>query len=238
MPESADAFGAKVRAFAGEVAALLPLIHLQGATLEIEALASPDGSPRAVVELKGTDPNQTSVPLRVGNDWSAGLTLRFGCRPDSSGRYMAVTNSAMAVWSAKERNPLFRLEYQDDMRTKPACHWQVHAERGALSHVLTMGGHNRPTLLSALHIPVGGARGRPGLEDFLEFVIVEIGADASDDWKETLNRSREGWRRRQIATAVRDVPSEAVRVLMELGYSVTDPVDGPAPTRAETLRAW
>lgn len=151
---------------------------------------------------------------------------------------MAATLANFAVWSDAERSPLFRLEYLDDMRAPPSCHWQVHAERGALSHLLTLSAHKDPTRLSALHLPVGGARMRPALEDFLHFVIVELGADRSNDWETRIGDSRATWRRRQIRALVRDVPSEAVAELRDLGYDVVHPPGGNSADRIDVLRDW
>lgn len=196
-----------------------------------------DDARRALLELRSAGGAQP-VPILAGGEPCASVFIRIGVRPDSSGEYMAVTKSAFGVYSTLEKTPLFRLEYRDDMHSAPSCHWQIHAERGALSHLLTLGGHDRPHNLSALHIPVGGARMRPGLEDFLQFLITELGADPRDGWQAVLEGSRERWRRRQIATAVRDVPTEAARVLAGLGYDVTPPTDGHAPERAGTLHKW
>jgi hypothetical protein len=132
----------------------------------------------------------------------------------------------------------FRLDYRDDMNAAPAAHWQVHAERGAISSLLTLAGHDKPHQLSALHLPVGGARMRPCLEDFLQFLIAECHIDAVPDWGTAIAEGRERWRRRQIATLVRDVPDEAVRILRQLAYSVAEPDEGKAPLRLATLTDW
>jgi hypothetical protein len=53
-----------------------------------------------------------------------------------------------------------------------------------------------------------------------------------------IREGRERWRRRQIATLVRDAPDEAVRVLTDLGYAITAPADGPKLPNAEKLQSW
>jgi hypothetical protein len=189
------------------------------------------GEPRATITLDKTELTVDGVPR-------ATLSVLMGLRPDASRRYLAVTLSTFKLVASLDREPLFRLEFRDDMRSKPSAHWQVHAERGALSHLLTLSGRSRPHELSALHIPVGGTRFRPGIEDFLGFIIEECGVDARDGYREVLQRGRETWRRRQVAAIVRDVPDEAVRSLEELGYAVTIPADGPSPTRPATLTDW
>ena len=192
---------------------------------------------RVLIELGGAN-GAKSAQLFVGGQPAAGLRARIGCRPDSSGRYFAVTASTFVLLDELDREPLFRLEYLDDMRTAPSCHWQVHAERGALTHLLTLSGKQRPHQLSALHIPVGGARLRPCLEDFLQFAIDECGVDTVAGYEDAIKEGRESWRRKQIRTAVRDVPDEAADVLATLGYVVTPPAAGHAPTRIASLHNW
>lgn len=229
-------FRSQVSAFADDVGQLLSVLTLDEHELSVTFR---DDEPRATVELKSTVEDKKYVGMCARGQWIAGLSVRFGCRPDSHNRHMAATLANFAVWSEAERSPLFRLEYLDDMRgAPPACHWQVHAERGALSHLLTLSAHRDPTRLSALHLPVGGARMRPALEDFIHFVIVELGADHTNDWEAVIGDSRETWRRRQIRALVRDVPSAAIAELVDLGYKVTPEAAAFADDRTDVLREW
>jgi hypothetical protein len=66
----------------------------------------------------------------------------------------------------------------------PHAHIQVHAHRGALSYLLSLAEHRTPHETASLHIPVGGSRLRPCIEDLLQFLIDECGFDALDGWKE------------------------------------------------------
>lgn len=119
----------------------------------------------------------------------------------------------------------------------PSAHWQVYAERGDLVLALA----NRcvgATELGALHIPVGGARFRPCLEDVLQFAIDDLGVDALGGARRVLDVSRYEWRVRQLKTTVRDAPREASEALRDLGYIVTPPSGGDPTTRAETFTKW
>ena len=54
-----------------------------------------------------------------------------------------------------------------------------------------------------------------------------------------LTEGRERWKRRQIATLVRDAPDEAVRVLVEeFGYTVTAPTAGEPKPNITALQRW
>ncbi|MBV9059416.1 MAG: hypothetical protein JOZ09_09675 [Pseudonocardiales bacterium] len=47
------------------------------------------------------------------------------------------------------------------------------------------------------------------------------------------------WRRRQLASMVRDDPEETIRVLRdELGYEVISPASGAYGVRFDRLRRW
>jgi hypothetical protein len=76
------------------------------------------------------------------------------------------------------------------------------------------------------------------VEDFIQFLIDELGIDAGDGWKAVIEASRETWRRRQIKTVVRDVPDAAVAALTDLGFTVTPPSGGMPAPRMDTLIRW
>src|SRR5690625_4794456 len=85
-----------------------------------------------------------------------------------------------------------------------------------------------PHDLSKLHLPTGGERFRPALEDFLGFLLRECGVDAVHGWQSAIEDSREEWRRLQFRTAVRELPREAADVLRREGWDISEPPEGPA----------
>lgn len=82
--------------------------------------------------------------------------------------------------------------------------------------------------MESLHLPVGGDRFRPCLEDVIEFLVVECRFATKEGWRAAVEAGREQWRRTQIRTAVRDAPSEAASALRALGYAVEAPEAGHA----------
>ena len=72
-----------------------------------------------------------------------------------------------------------------------------------------------------LHLPVGGRRFRPSLEDLIEFCILEDLVTPRRDWQDELNASRDRFRIQQLKAAVRRNPDEAADVLRDDGWSVT-----------------
>jgi hypothetical protein len=168
----------------------------------------------------------------------AHLRVMFQCTADAAGEYLAIERSDFGLYSIDGRLPVFRLDFRRDMHTVPACHWNVHAESGPASRLLTLGNPDHSGAFSKLHFPVGGPRMRPCLEDFLGMLLHEFGVDRLSDASTVLCEGRERWRRRQIGTSVRDAPEEAARVLEELGYTVSEPPGGPAPVKVDKLRVW
>ncbi|MFP5070168.1 hypothetical protein ACLFMI_10940 [Pseudonocardia nantongensis] len=178
------------------------------------------------------------ITLTKDGDPVASLRVSIQCTRDTDRTYLAVHRSDFELRGWADKTPIARLDFLRDAHTVPACHWNIHAERGAASRLLTLGNPSHSGAFSELHFPVGGARMRPCLEDVLAFVLHEFGVDRCAGSDPLLHAGRERWRRRQIATLVRDAPGEAVRVLRDLGYGVTDPVTGPAATKTGKLNAW
>lgn len=120
---------------------------------------------------------------------------------------------------------------------RPTAHVHFHGHRGALSNLLSQAGHDSPHDMSSLHLPLGGSRFRPCLEDFIQFLICECRFDAQPGWQKHVEAGRERWRCRQAAAVVRDVPEKAARVLRDLGYTVEAP-DPPPANGEKALRNW
>jgi hypothetical protein len=203
----------QARQVGDEMDSLLKSVFPRAPDFEVDVLEA-----RSVVRPVGG-----FVPLFVKEERLASLHIGISCCLDSRGRYLAVEESRFKLYADLDRTPLIRFDYVRDMRTKPHSHIQVHGHRGALSHLLSRAGHPTPHDASSLHIPTGGSRFRPCLEDVVQFLIAECRFDHQPNWQQRVEQGRERWRRRQIAAAVRAVPGEAVRILEEMGYRVAPP---------------
>jgi hypothetical protein len=177
------------------------------------------------------------VPLFVGVEALGRLKVDVWCCLDSRGRYLAIHESTYQLIANVDRAPIIRFEYEREGTSKPRAHLQVHAHRGALSHLLSRSGHPAPHSMESLHLPVGGERFRPILEDVIEFLIVECRFTAKPHWRQPVAEGRERWRRLQTRSAVRDCPSEAADALRDLGYQVKPPQEGVADNTTR-LRQW
>lgn len=206
-------------------------------------------------QVRLTIRQEPAVGIALAVDGRPLLQLRvdYRCTWDHAQRFLAVERSQIAVFATEVPEPLLRYEYlRDGPADLPGAHVQVHAHRDAMTYVMAMCGagsararrrsrslhEGSPPRLSDLHLPVGGPRFRPCLEDVLQMLIIELGVDAGPGALEALAAGRERWRRDQLRAAVRDSPETAASVLADqLGYRVTRPDDGPAPERPDRLRA-
>lgn len=177
------------------------------------------------------------VPLFVDGVRLATLRIRMHCELDSRGTWLAVEASKVALVAELDKTPIIRFDYVRKPHKCPSAHIQVHAHRGALTHLLSQSGHKTPHDISTLHIPVGGSRFRPCIEDIIQFVIEECGFDRLDAYTHALEEGRERWRRVQAKAVARDFPEEAAETLVALGYEVTGP-DNPESLPHKALHVW
>lgn len=142
------------------------------------------------------------IPLKAAG-MGLKMRFRFWLTWDHLGRYLAVDNSSVGLALASEREPLVRFEYEREIR---AAHTHVHAESAALAHYLTLKDpKTKLPKVQVMHLPVGGERFRPCLEDIIEFAVDELGVVAVDEWRAVVESGREQWRWFQLASVVRDV---------------------------------
>jgi hypothetical protein len=178
-----------------------------------------------------------TIPLLREGQKTAELFVQLLLVADSAGRYPAVDKSTFEL--RIDRHPLLRLEFDREMHTAPSCHWHVHAERAALTGLLIRNNPTHSGELYRLHLPVGGSRMRPCLEDVLQLLVQEFRFDVKPGAQQAIEDGRIRWRGHQLAAMVRDDPEQAVRVLQEdLGYEVKPPTAGGRGPRLDRLRHW
>ena len=104
----------------------------------------------------------------------------------------------------------------------PEAHIHIHGKSDVLRRMLHVGGRGRDKPAD-LHLPVGGRRFRPCLEDIIEFCILERLATPREGWQSALNGSRDGYHDRQLRAAVLRNPAIAAEALKHDGWQVTAP---------------
>lgn len=243
-------FQDQVETFASEVVQLLDdVLGLESEEFPASALSVSAGEPRFSIGLQEAEGKPRRIPLYSGARSTSGspigyLTFRYNLGLDRTGKYLKVWRSDFALYSVVSRQPLVRLEYDAEMRTAPKAHWQFHGERGDFTHLLTLGGQPKSgaetsyKALSALHFPVGGDRFRPGLEDFLQFLVSECGVRAKAGWESAILNGRLRWRVLQAKSAARDFQQEVADSLRDCGWQVTPPATKVDPDSAVDQTAW
>jgi hypothetical protein len=232
-----DPLDQQARQFANEMHDLLQATLPDAPTVFARRPDQPSARPIWVVAPFDESANKPSkVPLLVNGEHLADLGVWLRCRMDTQNRWLAVDASKFELSSAIDREPLVRVEYRRDAHSEPCSHAQLHAERGAFTHLLTRAERPNPHALDSLRLPLGGARFRPCLEDFIEFCVEQCGVESVSGWQGVVQAGRERWRRTQLAAAVRDCAEEAVQALRQLDYTVVPPPDGPVPARVDKLR--
>lgn len=229
---------AKARVFADKIGDLLGRTLPDAPSMRVSVVGSklwirPDGQ---TLDENGRE--RGGVPLRVKGAPLAWLRVTYSCRPDSTGTHLAVDGSKFWIVSTKDRSPLIRFEYEYQARTTPHSHIHVHAERGALSHLLTRTQHAKAHDMSALHLPTGGSRFRPDLEDVIQFLITECGVDPVTSWKAAVDERRAEFRVIQARSVARAMAREAADELRALGYTVHPPEEGEPELGRKARFAW
>lgn len=194
----------------------------------------------AWVYPEGSSPNKpVLIPIVAGLDdgIAARLWLKVGflVRLDDTGRHLAVDTSFFSlVIDSKSERPAIRMEYDRGRGSEPddeeagthrrsAAHVQVHGSSDELSYVQGLRGAGKLRALKDFHIPVGGRRFRPTLEDFIEFLGMEDLIPLHPGWASVVARHRPGWLALQLRAAVRNDPETAIAQLTTMGYDVSRP---------------
>jgi len=193
-----------------------------------------DDTGHAIVAPSRTDPDTIDevgwVPLSTAASEAEreaaplGLKIRFRVGLDGEGDHLQVETSVFGLCVSRATGfcPI-RVEYDRSKTSKQRAHVQVHGESAGLAYAFARAGQPlRP--LHKLHLPVGGHRFRPTLEDFIEFLAQEhLIPEPKPGWQEVLRRSRSGWETHQVRAAVRRHPEAAAAQLRLQGYTVAPP---------------
>jgi hypothetical protein len=160
------------------------------------------------------------VPLRVRRTPKFYLGVSLRLQPDREGEHLMVHSSALVLATEPvitNDNILLHYDYQRD---KDDGYSEAHLHICATSDAWEEAGRRHDgdvRLLHKLHLPVGGRRFRPTLEDIIEFLVVEELVEARAKWAEALDDSRENFREKQLRAAIRRRPDVALDQLRRDG---------------------
>lgn len=175
------------------------------------------------------------IPVKIGGKTHLSLVVRYYCCWDGSSTFLATDRADVHVHYGKVADPLIRFEYVRGSENPPGAHIHMHAHRDEIAYLLRLSEAGPPKTklrkgmvprLHEMHLPVGGHRMRPSLEDALLFLKREFNIDTAPDWRNVLDESQREWRTVQMKSAARDNPEAAAEVLRDLGYTVEAPKVG------------
>lgn len=164
-------------------------------------------------------------PKRIGR-----LQFRYEMTLDHQHEYLKVVLSSFTIRAEADGTALIRLDYEPiNMQgtRAPVSHWQIQAHHNALANWLTLAhatqnrSGNQSGRVDKIHLPVGGERFRPCMEDLLQLLVTDLGVAAKSGHMRAIKEGRARWRELQLRSAVRDNPAIAAEVLADCGYDVT-----------------
>ena len=203
---------------------------------------------RVRVSPMSIDEKVQRIPVSVNGEPVLSLMARYYCCWDGSSTFLATDQADIHLHYVRNPDPLIRFEYVRSSKEPPGAHIQVHAHRDEMAYLLRLADAGRPKQglrrrklprLSEMHLPVGGHRMRPALEDVLLFLKREFAIDTAPGWRSVVDDHLRNWRKIQLMSAVRDAPEAAAEVLRLLGYTVEPPaVPAPRPPREQVKLYW
>jgi len=177
-----------------------------------------------------------SSPARLRSKAKTPLWLDFSCHlmiDEGEGLFLAVQSSffGVSVGRQDDRRPILHYDFERGKDRYTEAHLQVHGRHKELEeYALDIGAKDR---LAKYHLPVGGRRFRPCIEDVIEFLVAERLVDPKSGWDDVLECERKTYRMKQIAAVVRKNPGTAINELERLGYRMAPPTD---PTLIEKIK--
>ncbi|MDE0320616.1 MAG: hypothetical protein OXI97_12130 [Acidimicrobiaceae bacterium] len=209
----------RAKQFAGAIAELLNGTVTDGIRLDC-GLYTHGSHSQAIVTYRLDRVNRRGepIPLKISRS-PAKLSLRVfhALRMDDKNRHLANTKSTFGL--CVEHKSAFAYHYERDANNEyPAAHLHIDGKAKRLQKVLDAADRSKdkPT---ALHLPVGGHRYRPSLEDIIEFCVVERLVAARQGWRQRLSESRERFHEQQLQEAVRHNQGSAAEALTSLGWT-------------------
>lgn len=187
------------------------------------------------------------IPISIGGEPVLSLMARYYCCWDGSSTFLATDQADFHLHYAGISDPLIRFEYVRGSKEPPGAHIQVHAHRDEMAYLLRLADAGRPKRgfrkrrlprLSEMHLPVGGHRMRPALEDVLLFMEREFAIDTAHGWRSVIEERLKFWREVQLMSAVRDAPEVAADVLRAMGYRVERTVPLPRASQDDVKLYW
>jgi hypothetical protein len=186
------------------------------------------GRPGGDVAIIGTRlDGLISQPVKMRSRAKTRIWIDLHCRlilDEDESRFLTIESSYCGIlFGPAHEHRLLSYDYERDKERYTEAHLQVCARHDAFEQYMRELGERRP--LEKIHLPVGGRRFRPSVEDVVEALIAERLVDPKTGWEQVLHETRRVFRQTQIAALVRRNHGTAIQELTRLGYKVVRPTD-------------
>ncbi len=180
----------------------------------------------AVVGYKVSEANPVGdcVPLTISQSPARlYLSVLHTLELDDSETFLTTSKSTYTLQEDDDTASILTYDFvREPPNEFPEAHIHVHGESDVLSRMLQASGRDK-SKPADLHLPVGGRRFRPCLEDIIEFCILERLVSPRDGWERALNNSRDEFLDQQLRAAVHRNPAKAAQALRRDGWQVIEP---------------
>ncbi|HEX8081339.1 MAG TPA: hypothetical protein VF557_14105 [Jatrophihabitans sp.] len=170
--------------------------------------------------LSNDDLMSKGLPLTLGHKPPSGY-LGLMCRltaDDTEGKHLMVVSSFYSFCADRDLSEeLLHYDYEREKADAyPEAHLQVSASSPVWERLAAARGLGDMPLAKA-HLPVGGRRYRPTVEDMIDFLVTEGLADGHPGWTTHVEAGRDRFMQAQLRAAVRRNPEVALEVLRSKG---------------------
>jgi hypothetical protein len=223
VSKTKDGLAPQTRRFADNLQALLGQTVCDFAKVDGRILP---GGTQAIVGTNLEDFTSRPIPVRSRAETPLWIDVTaYLMLDEDEGRFLTVRSSVCALLVGHPGELVLHYDFQRDKEQYTEAHLQVYGRHRTMEQLLGELGRKEVDALAKIHLPVGGRRFRPSLEDLLECLVDEGLAEPKSGWRDVLNTSRRDYRLKQISAAVRRNPGTAIRELERLGYAVAHPQD-------------
>ncbi len=213
----------QARQFAKQTSTLLNNTVTSG--VRVSQLVTQAGHRIMGVGVSRKDPVPRPIPISHSrHNPVVHLYLMHSYELDPEGVYLTMTSSTMSLYTSPDMGDdqlIVGIDYDRSSPNQyPGAHLHVAGTREDLDSVY-LGNARKTRKLRDLHLPVGGKRFRPTLEDLIEFMVTEEMVLPHNDWRTTLDDHRALWETIQLKAAVRRNQQAAADALKESGWHVS-----------------
>ena len=181
---------------------------------------------RAVIGYNANEANPVGdcVPLTISKSPARlFLSVLHTLELDDSETFLTTNKSTYTLQADDDTASILTYDFvRQPPNEFPEARIHIHGESDVLVRMLHAGGRDK-SKSADLHLPVGGRRFRPCLEDIIEFCILERLVTPREGWESALNRSRDEYLDQQLRAAVHRNPAKAAEALKRDGWRVIEP---------------